>query len=84
MPPRSGRGCGGVEEQKESELLKPCDFLFFSKAIKIEKGHSKDSTSLTDLPPQFPSSALIIILTKAISKWAALHWPSGAVTEMTS
>lgn len=51
MPPRSGRGCGGVEEQKESELLKPCDFLFFSKAIKIEKGHSKDSTSLTDLLP---------------------------------
>lgn len=43
----------------------------------MEKGHSKDSTSLTDLPPQLPSSALIIIVTKAISKWAALHRPSG-------
>lgn len=43
MPPRSGRGRGGGEEQEESELLKACDSPFFSKAIKIEKGHSKDS-----------------------------------------
>lgn len=37
MPPRSGRGCGGVEEQKESELLKPCDFLFFPRQLKSKR-----------------------------------------------
>lgn len=63
-----GEGAGGLKSRKKSELLKPCDFPFFSKAIKIEKGHSKDKASLTDLPPQFPSPALIIILTKAVSK----------------
>lgn len=78
-----GEGAGGWRAER-MRAFKALWFSFFSKAIKIEKGHSKDSTSLADLPPQFPSSALIIILTKATSKWAALHWPSGAVTNMTS
>ena len=48
MPPRSGWVQGGGEEQEESEHLKACNstFFFFSKAIKMEKGHNKDSTTL--------------------------------------
>jgi len=49
MPPRSGWVQGGGEEQEESELLKACNstfFFFFYKAIKMEKGHNKDSTTL--------------------------------------
>lgn len=78
-----GEGAGGWRAGR-IRAFKAFWFSFFSMAIKIEKRHGKDSTGLTDLPPQFPSSALIIILTKAVSKQAALHWPTRAATKMTS
>jgi len=71
MPPRSGWVQGGGEEQEESELLKACNstfFFFFYKKIKMETGPNKDALPLTGLHPPVPSSALIIILTKALSK----------------
>jgi len=71
MPPRSGWVQGGGEEQEESELLKACNstfFFFFPRQLKWKRDTIRTALPLTGLHPPVPSSALIIILTKALSK----------------
>lgn len=71
MPPRSGWVQGGGEEQEESELFKACNstfFFFFPRQLKWKRDTIRTALPLTGLHPPVPSSALIIILTKALSK----------------
>lgn len=74
------RGAGRIRAFKGLRFY----FFFFPRQLKWKRDTVRTALSLTGLHPPIPSSALIIILTKALSKWAASHWSAGAVVEMTS
>lgn len=73
------RGAGRIRAFKGLRF-----YFFFPRQLKWKRDTVRTALPLTGLHPPFPSSALIIILTKALSKWAASHWSTGAVAAMTS
>lgn len=75
------RGAGRIRAFKGLQFY---FFFFFPRQLKWKRDTIRTALPLTGLHPPVPSSALIIILTKALSKRAASRWPAGAVAEMTS